>query len=235
MENKAQIQPTAVRIRGQASRGGSLLILMSAGLFGLTTLLRLIDVPFVADIYLFITLICIALSAFGFLKLNEPRYSITMNDKGFCYHHRLGKWRIDWVELMHIGVPEVASGFETQTLSFIGIRIRDPALLVQQPSLRFLVKVMTEQRPLLIQAAKALEIPTHELEDFFFEPPSFVYEGNKYAGVIGQFLCRCDKLRAAFGFDLYIPVSALDKEGLQFCKEVRQLKLQWLAYLEQTN
>ncbi|MFT5995825.1 MAG: hypothetical protein ACI9RV_001418, partial [Glaciecola sp.] len=106
------LDSNAIFIRGSASSNGmtSLLIGAVVALLGAVIITALPKLFFLVGI-LFLSGSIIAF-VMGFSKLREPKYSLEITREAIVYHHRKGKWRIDWENIQRVDVPRVHKGLE---------------------------------------------------------------------------------------------------------------------------
>lgn len=172
----------------------------------------------------------------GWLKLNEPPISLSLCQHTLHYHHRYGGWALKWHNIQRIDQPRVHVGWELEPLPYIGFKIKryDEFLALITP--RLAVHLLTEQRPLLLQALQREQHHEHTkrghdpmagielLEESRFCSP----DGQHYEGVLAMLAQRMSRLRQLLGYDLLIPVGSLDREPDAFIKLLRH-------YLHEAN
>lgn len=168
----------------------------------------------------------------GWLKLNEPPISLSLCQHTLHYHHRYGGWALKWHNIQRIDQPRVHIGWELDPLPYIGFKIKryDEFLALISP--RLAVHLLTEQRPLLLQALQSEQSNEqtkrgHDpmagielLEESQFCSPN----GQHYEGVLAMLARRMSRMRQLLGYDLLIPVGSLDREPDAFIKLLRHYR-----------
>lgn len=157
----------------------------------------------------------------GYYKIREPEHSIELSRQSIFYRHRHGNWRVKWDNVHRIDTPKVHSGLEHQSLSMVGIRLKEYQPLLDSISPRLATNILLEQRPLLLQSgncntgqcysATLIEDDVHKLPD-----------GTMIKGIKAMLANRMGKLRKSLGYDLFISASELDRETDEFVSLLRQ-------------
>ncbi|NRQ41267.1 DUF2982 domain-containing protein [Rheinheimera sp. YQF-2] len=210
-----------VRIQGPASRGGAKLMLLSA-LVLLSLLFGLIWVQQLGVIYA-IALVAALLGLFaGWAKLAEPQYFLQYDDKGVCYCHRHGSWRLPWQSFLYSGVPQ----YQQQRLGYIGFKVTDYDSFLAHLPLRLAVRIMTEQRALYIEAVRQSCSSGQCASEFLAESSRFCTAQQQYSGIKAAFGWRMQHLSAATGFDIFVPVNFAESDSEHLCRQINQARLQ---------
>lgn len=160
----------------------------------------------------------------GIFKLLEPRVSLTLCSDYLEFHHRYGGWVLKWANIIRIEQPALQDGLEWFSLPYIGLKIReyDPLLNIVSP--RLAVKLLSEQRSLLIQVLQQEYISGHLdanfdlIEEPFYKSPA----GHLYQGAVAMLGHRMARMRAMLGFDLLIPANSLDRDPKDFAFILRR-------------
>ena len=172
-----------------------------------------------------IIFILLSLAAFiGYSKLTEPAVMLQLDDKGVVFFHKYGQWRLPWQDLMYAQLVEI----EGKTLNFVGFRLSSYTEFLAGISLRLALRLIIEQRPLLVAAlgagCKYGQCPTSMLEQL----PEFKHNGISYRGVLGLFAQRMDHFRKLLQLDILIPADVVGYEAEDFCRLINQQRLKSL-------
>ncbi|WP_286267684.1 DUF2982 domain-containing protein [Thalassotalea atypica] len=130
-----------------------------------------------------------------------------------------GCWRLPWGDIAHISVVKTTQGVEQVTLPYIGIKLKDTEHLVNVMSARLANKLLHEQKFLLIWAVNHHMI-TYEQSLINFTPYKLT-DKKEVTGPLAAFLHQTKILEQIFGFQLYIPNTALDREITLFVQLLR--------------
>ncbi|MCC5450974.1 DUF2982 domain-containing protein [Rheinheimera sp. UJ51] len=211
-------------LAGSASSGGAKLLLLSVGtlfvLFIYTLLLAeqfnwLLAVAYIASFMgIFI----------GWAKLAEPKYSIDCDELGVHYHHRAGSWLLPWQAFSYSAVPSIGG----EDLAFIGFKVTDYDAVLAKLPLRLAVKIMTEQRPIFLEAIKQSCSIGQCATELLREKDHFSTAKQQYDGVKAIFAQRMQRITAACGFELLVPVNAEPATVRKWCQDINRLRLQQL-------
>lgn len=206
---------------GSASQGGARLLLASLSillvLFLYTALLAeqfsaLLAIAYIASFMgIFI----------GWAKLAEPRHSIVCVNEGVRYQHRAGHWVLPWSAFNYCAVPSI----DGQELAFIGFKVTNFDALLQNLPVRLAVKIMTEQRPLYFEAIRQTCHTGQCATELLKEKDTFDTARHRYDGVKAAFAHRMQRLAAATGFELMIPVNVNADLAQDWCRNINQQRL----------
>lgn len=155
----------------------------------------------------------------GILKKCQPEISVKLTKNNFNFIHQYGFWKLPWKEMAYISPVHSISGVDNKELPYVGIRIRNEALLERIIEHRLANRLIHEQRPLLIWALNN-ELLT--LEESIINFDAFSGVNGKIKGPKAAFLYQAQALKKAFGFHLFIHKTALDRELSEFCQLVRE-------------
>ena len=160
----------------------------------------------------------------GYSKLTEPHVMLQLDDKGVVFFHKYGQWRLPWQDLMVAQLVEI----DGKTLNFVGFRLSSYTEFLAGISLRLALRLIIEQRPLLVAAlgagCKNGQCPTSMLEQL----PEFKHNGISYRGVLGLFAQRMDHFRKLLQLDILIPADVVGYEAEDFCRLINQQRLKSL-------
>lgn len=133
---------------------------------------------------------------------------------------------------MRIALPKITEGIETKELPYIGIKLKDSEVLAKLPR-RLANGLLLEQRDLYFLAC--------QLEDIGFfdrqinDSPFKLANKDKVIGPVGAFLHRTAMLRKTFGFDVFIPTNACDREPQAFIELLKQCQNSAGDYVEDSD
>lgn len=169
----------------------------------------------------------------GLFKHFEPENSFELTPQGMKYIHRYGEWQLDWENIMIIDQPSITEGVETKALAYIGIKLHDTQVLAKLLSRRMANNMLQEQRDLYFLACQVENIGLFERQ--INDKPYKLDDGEKVIGPIGAYLHRCDMLRKSFGYDVYIPINALDRPPEEFVALLKQCKASAKGYQQEST
>jgi hypothetical protein len=170
----------------------------------------------------FISLLSFITLLIGLFKHFEPLNSFDLTPNGMIYYHRHGRWEVTWDNVMIIAQPSVTQGVESKELSYIGIKLRNTDVLAKVISRRMANNLLQEQRDLYFLGCQLEDINLFNRQ--INDQPYKMANGEKIIGPIGAWLHRVDMLRKIFGYDLYIPIDACDREPKAFVELLLQCK-----------
>lgn len=202
---------------------------LGGGALGVILLLSMLTQ--VAHTALYGLLLCALVALLlGCVKLLEPSFSFHITPHQIVYHHRYGNWQLPWDEIQRCDVVRVRAGWEHKELPFVGLRLRAPDAILESISLRLASRLLLEQQALLLYAQPESNSCDKEdkqscstgdcllpeidglMEDDHFESPN----GSCYSGLLAMLGRRMQRLHQGLGYDLYIPLNALDRPGSEF-------------------
>lgn len=191
---------------------GLLLCLLAANFFWAEFKLNII----------FVFLLSLITLLVGLFKHFEPQNSFSLTPDGITYFHRRGHWQVQWHNVMIIDQPSVTKGLESQPLAYIGIKLRDAEVLAKEVSRRMANQLLQEQRDLYFLGCqlKGISLLERQINDAPFKTTN----GEKIIGPVGAWLHRTQMLRETFGYDLFIPLNACDREPQAFVDLLKQCK-----------
>jgi len=162
----------------------------------------------------FIYLSSLVIFITGLSKYLQPPFSIVLTPKEIFYQHPHGHWQLTWQQIRRISLIYETHGVEQIQLPYLGISLINIASLTNQISPRLANRLIHEQKTLLAFAIKQ-ELLTFEQCQLCFNPfklPS----GEVLKGPLAAFFHHCTILHSAFGYHLYIPETAMDRELIDF-------------------
>lgn len=141
-----------------------------------------------------------------------------------------GGWILKWRNIQRIDQPRIHLGWDLVELPYIGLKIKDYDAFLTLITPRLAVRLLTEQRAVLMQAMRSerSDCPTGGcgsgllgeglLEESRFCSPS----GQRYEGVIAMLGNRMARLRDLLGYDLLVPDNSLDRSPEDFVHLLQQ-------------
>ena len=166
----------------------------------------------------------------GALKLSEPHFSLSLCQDCLQYHHKYGGWILKWRNIQRIDQPRIHLGWDLVPLPYIGLKIKDYDDFLTLITPRLAVRLLTEQRAVLLQAISSERpdcltggcgsglLGEGLLEESRFRSPS----GQQYDGVIAMLGNRMARLRDLLGYDLLVPDNSLDRPPADFVHLLNQ-------------
>ena len=216
------LQSEAIFIRSSAATNGitTMLVGLFVALVGSFIIIALPELFFLVGI-LFLSGSIIAF-VMGFYKIREPKYSLEITKEAIVYHHRKGKWRISWDNIQRIDVPKIHKGLEHIDLEMVGFRLRDPDRFLNEISLRLITHLLMEQKPLVTQVIMSDCNSGQCYGDDIIDDVKFkCADGTLITGVSAMFANRMRKLQQGLGYDIYISLNDLDRDGPSFVRLIR--------------
>ena len=162
----------------------------------------------------------------GFLKSQQPYYSLVIDKEEICYIHRFGEWRISHDNFYRAGVPSVSHELEILELNAVGIKLKDIDVFLDSLSPRLAGKLLIEQRYIFLQAVKIHCKNGNCPSEWLVEPNEYRSpSGAYYTGLIAMFANRMHNLNTLTGYDLVLPASVLDRDIWHFSTLLNRWKL----------
>jgi len=199
-------------------------MLLTAALVMLILILLLAIFPELTPMQGWVLLFLLVLMAIfvGYCKITEPYYAVEMNEQGVCYHHRRGSWLLPWRAFSFARVPVLATGDD---LSFVSFKVTDYAEFLAHLPLRLAVKLLIEQRHLLIAALRQ-NCPSGTCPSEMILESGDVHIGSvRFHGVLAMFAHRMRHLSVLLGAELFIPADCLPVSPAEFCQLVNRSRL----------
>jgi hypothetical protein len=222
MANKDKLN---IKYRAQGARNGAEILIVGAICLVVIMAFNLLRPGEISIIEIFLVSLCIAAIFVGFLKTQEPFYSLVLNESALVYNHKYGSWSLSHHNLHHSGIPKVEEGLEHLELNAIGLKINDVDEFLTRLAPRIAGKLLIEQRHFFMQVVqkhcKNGDCPSEWLvEDTQYTSP----KGMRYTGLIAMFANRTKHLQRLTGYDLLLPASALDRDIWAFSANLNTWK-----------
>ncbi len=158
----------------------------------------------------------------GLFKHFEPINSFELTPECLTYCHRYGELKIPWGNIMIIDQPRVTEGVESKELAYIGLKLKDVETLRETLSRRLANNLLQEQRDLYFLACQLENIGLFERQ--INDTPFKMSNGDKVIGPIGAWFYRMEMTRRVYGYDLFIPTNACDREPQAFIALLKECK-----------
>lgn len=215
--------------RDQSARGGIPLLISSAAVLLLLMLLLALAPELTSSTGWVLLFLLLSAGIFlGYAKSTEPFYAVELCAEGVRYHHRRGSWLLPWQAFLYARVAELTGKGET---AYVGFKVTDYDSFLQQLPPRLAVKLLMEQRHLLL-AALASDCPDGTCASSMLAHHTEFNTGKtRYYGVQAMFAGRMQHLAMLLGTELFIPTTVLPVEAAEFCRTVNQSRL---IYLKKT-
>lgn len=157
----------------------------------------------------------------GLKKLSAPVVLAESTATGLLYHHPGGSWNLPWQQISHVQQVEV----QGRELAWVGIRINDYDQFLQTISLRLAVRLLIEQRAVLIAAVGGSCPSGRCAGDFLVDALEFKTSKQMYKGVQAMFGQRMAHLRQLVGADLLIPADFKDCSPHDFSQHINRQRM----------
>ncbi len=219
-----------ILIRSASATNGitTLIIGVVVAALGTMIILLLPDLFFLVGI-LFLSGSIIAF-VMGYYKLIEPKVSLAITKQSITYFHRRGTWSIAWENIQRIDVPRIHKGLAHVDLEMVGFRLRDPEPIIRSISPRLITHLLLEQRPLVTQITLSNCESGQCYGDEIIDDVKYTCkDGRLLTGVTAMFANRMRKLHQGLGYDIYLSVNELDRDGPAFIALLRECQDSLLA------
>ncbi|NMR24456.1 DUF2982 domain-containing protein [Pseudoalteromonas sp. NEC-BIFX-2020_015] len=230
---KLKSDPGVLKLRAQGACHGIEILLVGA--FGVIfiMLFNLLRPGEISIVEIFLISMSIAAVFVGFLKTQEPFYSLIIAEQYLRYEHKYGYWALTHANFNHAGIPKTDQTLEKLELNAVGIKLNDTDEFLLQLSPRIAGKLLIEQRHLFMQAVqkhcKNGNCPSEWLsEDNFYTSTN----GRNFNGLIAMFANRMRHLQQLTGYDLLLPASVLDRNIWDFCQSLNTWKRNPRVFIE---
>lgn len=205
-----------ITIKAQSNHHALFLMLIACGILFISFMVSRAYWHQYQLVFSFITLCALVTFITGLAKYLEPKFSLYLCPKGMKYQHRYGHWQVDWQQIQRISLINETLGLEQIQLPYVGIRLIALSSLAKKISPRLANRLIHEQKPLLAFAIKQQRLTLEQCQLSFdpFELPS----GELLKGPLAAFFHHCTVLHTAFGYHLFLPETAMDRELIDFHK-----------------
>lgn len=225
------MKPLKLNIRPSNTRfGAHLLILGGLCLVIVLMLLKLkAEALFLPDIVLVVA--CFLAMLLGYLKLSEPQYSLTITPNCLRYHHKFGQLVLWRNQIKGVGQVVIRQQMLERPAAFIGIKLKSPDTVLKRMPVRLMLKLIIEQRPVLMEAIKGRWSLGNVPDDWLIEPNQYItHDKLPIRGVKAMFAHRMAHNDALMNYHILIPFSCLDRNEEEFINLLQH----WLMQPEQT-
>ncbi len=205
-----------------SASGGAVLFLTAASMFLLGILLLAIRADLASSQAWVLWFLLTAVAAFvGLKKLAAPVVLVEATADALIYHHPRGNWRLPWQQIAHVQQLEL----QGRDLAWIGIRLHSYDELLETIPLRLAVRLLIEQRAVLIAAAGGA-CPTGRCAgDYLADATEFRTAARQYKGVQAMFGQRMANLRQLLQTDLLIPADFKNCSVQEFTQYINRQRL----------
>ncbi|GAA5186317.1 DUF2982 domain-containing protein [Ferrimonas gelatinilytica] len=145
-------------------------------------------------------LVGMVITILGVLKRLDPPISLKLTPEGLHYYHRKGTWFVPWEAMQRLDQPRHTESMEP--LNFVGVRLRHNETHFHSIQPRLALALLMEQRPL-----QRLVSPCQDGSCL----PTMTEHHSGLTGVLAAYAGHVTLLRQGLGFDLYLPMSMLDR------------------------
>lgn len=219
------IEPPQHAIQPSGRKNALVFCTLGVAIFAAAMFCWLIAAPLAPAAYGLLWIASAVLLFLGIAKLLEPETSLIITPQFITYVHRRGTWSLPWEAITRFDAPRVTRGLHLEDLPYLGFRLQDIEVLLNNISPRLMSQVIVEQRHLL---ALGLRYERPDLQDYtaYYDiPERFVStSGREYKGLQAMFAVRSQQLRELLGYDIFIHASALDRPLDAFIQHLRQLQ-----------
>ncbi len=205
-----------------SARGGAVLFLSAASMFLLGILLLAVRADLASSQAWVLWFLLTAVAAFvGIKKLSAPVVLVEATAEALIYHHPRGSWRLPWQHIAHVQQLEL----QGRELAWVGVRLHSYDALLETIPLRLAVRLLIEQRAVLIAAAGGA-CPTGRCAgDYLADATEFRTAQRQYKGVQAMFGQRMANLRQLLQADLLIPADFKDCSAQEFSQFINRQRL----------
>lgn len=214
------------KIRATADRHGAEFMLV--GGIGLVVIMLFVNLrgTGITILEIFLASAMLAAIFIGFLKSQQPYYSLYLTKHTVRYVHKYGYWCIGHENLHSCGIPKAHQGLETLELNAVGIKLNSIDEFLTDLTPRLAGKLLIEQRHIFLQAVKMHCENGNCPSEWLIEETTYRSKaGVEYTGLMAMFANRMDNLRTVTGYDLLVPAAALDRDIWRFSALLNRWKL----------
>ncbi|REL26864.1 DUF2982 domain-containing protein [Thalassotalea euphylliae] len=155
----------------------------------------------------------------GFAKRLEPEHSFSITPQGITFQHKYGSWKLPWSDILRFEQLNVQVGLDRRPLPYIGVRLGSCDNLINSITPRLASRLPHEQRPLLTMAITQ-SLLTIEQAQINFSP--YKHNDKLIKGPIALYMHHTQALSTAYGYHIYLPLSALDRSADDFIQLLKQ-------------
>lgn len=159
--------------------------------------------------------------------------SFTLTFMHLQYHGAKGGWVLQWRNIQSIGQVQLNQQGWYENTSWWGIKLKDYEPFIATTSPKMAVKMLLEDKGLLISAYQHQEHNTKELDELLFDDNEFIGKtGKTYTGMQAMLANRMRANREYFDFDILISDANLDRPVDEFVGLTRRYLAQsgqWIA------
>lgn len=221
----ANLNKCVLKYRAYGAKNGmEILLVGSIGLIFIM-LFNLLRPGEISIIEIFLVSLCIAAILIGFLKTQEPFYSIILTEQQLIYQHKYGFWSLHQANLHHCGIPKVENGVDYLELNAIGIKLNDVDTFLSALAPRIAGKLLIEQRHFFMQVVQKNCKNGHCPSEWLVEDNKYrSKKGIDYNGLIAMFANRAKHLQLLTGYDLLLPASVIESDIWEFSAKLNKWK-----------
>ncbi|MEL0648091.1 DUF2982 domain-containing protein [Pseudoalteromonas agarivorans] len=217
----------AIKYRAQGARYAIEILIVGAVGLAFIMLFNLLRPGEISILEIFLVSLCIAAIFVGFLKTQEPYYSVVLSDSELIYHHKYGHWCMSWGNFHHSGIPKVEDGIDYLELNAVGVKVNDIDEFLSNIAPRIAGKLLIEQRNLFMQVVQKHCKNGNCPSEWLIEDTHYIsLKGKSYTGLIAMFANRTKHLQLLTGYDLLLPASVLDRDIWAFSANLNKWKRQ---------
>jgi len=217
----------AVKYRAQGARYAIEILIVGAVGLAFIMLFNLLRPGEISILEIFLVSLCIAAIFVGFLKTQEPYYSLVLSESELIHCHKYGAWSMSWSNFHHSGIPKVEDGFDHLELNAVGVKLNDIDEFLTSIAPRIAGKLLIEQRNLFMQVVQKHCKNGNCPSEWLIEDTHYTsLKGKSYTGLIAMFANRTKHLQLLTGYDLLLPASVLDRDIWAFSANLNKWKRQ---------
>ncbi|CAM2804081.1 DUF2982 domain-containing protein [Pseudoalteromonas distincta] len=214
-----------IKFRAQGARNA--VEVLAVGAIGLVfiMLFNLLRPGEISILEVFLVSLCIAAIFIGYLKTQEPYYSLLISESELVYCHKYGAWSMSRSNFHHSGIPKVEDGLDYLELNAVGVKVNDIDEFLTNFAPRIAGKLLIEQRNLFMQVVQKHCKNGSCPSEWLIEDTQYTsHKGVSYTGLIAMFANRTKHLQLLTGYDLLLPASVLDRDIWAFSANLNKWK-----------
>ncbi|MBB1385113.1 DUF2982 domain-containing protein [Pseudoalteromonas sp. SG45-5] len=216
-----------IKYRAQGTRNGIEILIVGAVGLAFIMAFNLLRPGEISILEIFLVSVCLVAIFVGFLKTQEPFYSLVLDEATLVYNHKYGSWRLPHANFHHSGIPKVKDSFEYIELNAVGVKVNDIDEFLADIAPRIAGKLLIEQRYLFMQAVQKHCKNGNCPSEWLIEDTQYKSQkGICYNGLIAMFANRAKFLQLLTGYDLLLPASVLDRDVWDFSANLNKWKHQ---------